>query len=296
MEFSPVMRQRRGRLALRAPGRNVHTRMSQRTVFFVSDHSGVTAETLGHSLLTQFDGVRFRTLTVPFVSSVDKAKQTLETINSTRRVDGQLPIVFTTLIQDDVRDIVRGCDGFVLDFFGSFLGPMERELGVKSAHAMGRAHGMGDSATYDRRIEATNFALTHDDGSNPDGYDEAEVVLVGVSRSGKTPTCLYLALQYGVFAANFPLTEDDLEDRNLTSRLARHREKLFGLTIAPDRLEAIRHERRPGSRYASSRQVSFEIRQGEALFGKLGIPFLDTTRCSIEEIASRILNESSLRP
>lgn len=268
--------------------------MSQRTVFFVSDHSGVTAETLGHSLMTQFDGVEYRTVTVPFVSSVDKARHAVETINLTGRSDGQTPIVFSTLVQDEVRVIFDDCDAFVLDFFGSFLGPMERELGVPSAHAMGRAHGMVDSATYDRRIEATNFALAHDDGSTPDGYDEADVVLVGVSRSGKTPTCLYLALQYGVFAANFPLTEDELENQDVTARLSQHRGKLFGLTIDPERLEAIRHERRPGSRYASSQQVSFEIRQGEALFGRLGIPFLDTTRCSIEEIASRILNESGL--
>ena len=269
--------------------------MSQRTVFFVSDHSGVTAETLGHSLLTQFDGVAYRTVTVPFVSTADKAKQVVETINLTARADGQMPLVFTTLVHNEVRDILNGCDGFVLDLFGSFLGPMEGELGVKSAHAMGRAHGIRDVATYDRRIEATSFALTHDDGANPGGYDEADVVLVGVSRSGKTPTCLYLALQYGVFAANFPLTEGELEHRSLTSRLSRHRDKLFGLTIGPARLEAIRSERTPGSRYASPAQVSFEIRQAEALFRKMGIPFLDTTRCSIEEIASRILNEGDLR-
>jgi regulator of PEP synthase PpsR (kinase-PPPase family) len=262
--------------------------MSQRTVFFVSDHSGVTAETLGHSLLTQFDGLDFRKVTVPFVSTADKARQTVRHINLTAEADGVPPIVFSTLVTDAMRDIVRDCNGVFLDFFDSFLGPLEQEFGMKSAHATGRAHGMLDSRVYDRRIAATNFALSHDDGTALRGYEEADVILVGVSRSGKTPTCLYLALQYGVFAANFPLTEDEFQSRGLLPTLPEHRAKLFGLTIDADRLEQIRAERRPGSQYASAQQVGFEVRQGEALFQRLGIPFLDTTAMSIEEIASRI--------
>ena len=268
--------------------------MSQRTVFFVSDHSGVTAETLGHSLLTQFDGLEVRNVTVPFVSTADKARQTVRMINLTAEADGVAPIVFSTLVTDSVRDIVRDCRGVFLDFFDSFLGPLEKEFGIPSAHATGRSHGMADSRVYDRRIEATNFALAHDDGTGLQGYQDADVILVGVSRSGKTPTCLYLALRYGVFAANFPLTEDEFQTRGLLPTLPEHRAKLFGLTIEPDRLEEIRGERRPGSQYASSQQVGFEVRQGEALFRKLGIPFLDTTRMSIEEIASRILDMTGL--
>jgi hypothetical protein len=269
--------------------------MSQRTVFFVSDHSGVTAETLGHSLITQFDDLEFKKVTVPFVSTADKARQTVRMIDLTGEADGVRPIVFSTLVQDDLRNIVRASGGFFLDFFDSFLGPLEVELGVMSAHATGRAHGMADPGSYDRRIEATNFALAHDDGASVRGYEDAEVILIGISRTGKTPTCLYLALQYGVFAANFPLTEDEFEAGGRIAMLPEHRDRLFGLTIEPARLEAIRRERRPGSRYASPQQVGFEVRQGEALFRKLGIPSLDTTRCSIEEIASRILDETGLQ-
>jgi len=266
--------------------------MGQRTVFFVSDHSGVTAETLGHSLMTQFDELAFKKVTVPFVTTPDKARQTVRMIDLTHETEGIRPIVFSTLVRDEVRDIVRGCSGCFLDFFDSFLAPLEQELGVSSAHAMGRAHGIMDSRVYDRRIDATNFALAHDDGRGVKGYDEADVILIGVSRSGKTPTCLYLALQYGVFAANFPLTEDEFESRGRIPSLPAHRAKLFGLTIEPARLEEIRRERRPGSQYASPQQIGFEVRQAEALFRKLGIPYLDTTRMSIEEIASRILNET----
>ena len=268
--------------------------MSQRTVFFISNHSGVTAETLGHSLITQFDALEFKKITVPFVSTLDKARQAVKMINVTAVSDGQPPIVFSTLVKDNVRDVVRGADALFLDFFDSFLAPLEDALGMRSAHAMGVSHGMQNTVEYDRRIEATNFALAHDDGANLDGYAKADVVLLGVSRSGKTPTCLYLALQYGVFAANFPLTEEDLEDRHTPAVLDEGREKMYGLTIEPGRLEEIRNARGIGRRYASPQQVRFEIRQAEALFTRIGIPCVDTTRCSIEELASRIILEKGL--
>ena len=268
--------------------------MSQRTVFFVSDHSGVTAETLGHSLITQFDAFEFRKTTVPFISTLDKATRAVAMINATAVSDGYPPIVFCTLVQEEIRDVVRQSNSLFLDFFDSFLGPLEQELGMTSNHAMGVAHGMQDTQKYNRRIEATNFALSHDDGANPEGYERADIILTGVSRSGKTPTCLYVALQYGVYAANLPLTEEDLEERHTPSAVAEHRAKMYGLTIKPERLEAIRAERRHGSRYASPQQVSYEVRQAEALFKRLGIPFVDTTNCSIEELASRILNETGI--
>jgi len=273
--------------------------VSRRTVFFVSDQTGVTAETMGHSLLTQFGGLDFRPVTLPFVSSVDKAEDAVRKINRAAADDGLRPIVFSTLVQDELRDIVLGSQGLFLDFFAAFVGPLERELNVASTHLAGRAHGMFDVAAYTARINATNFALANDDGNGQD-FAHSDVILVGVSRSGKTPTCLYLALQYGVFAANYPLTEEDLETGALPQRLEPFRRKLYGLTITPERLQQIRNERRPESRYASRRQVTYELRAAEALFNRFAIPVIDTTECSIEEIASRILNntgiERRLRP
>jgi regulator of PEP synthase PpsR (kinase-PPPase family) len=273
--------------------------VSRRTVFFVSDQTGVTAETLGHSLLTQFGGLEFRPVTLPFVSSLDKAEEAVRKINRAATEDGLRPIVFSTLVQDELRDVVLASQGLFLDLFAAFVGPMERELNVRSAHLAGRAHGMFDVAAYTARINATNFALANDDGNGQD-FTHADVILVGVSRSGKTPTCLYMALQYGVFAANYPLTEDDLESGKLPQRLDPHRRKLYALTIKPERLQQIRNERRPESRYSSRQQVTYELRTAEALFSRYSIPVIDTTECSIEEIASRILNntgiERRLRP
>ena len=268
--------------------------MSQRTVFFISDQTGVTAETLGHSLLTQFDGLEFRPITVPFVDTVDKAKEIAARIDRTAAEEDLRPLVFASLVQDEVRAPLLQCRGLVLDFFEAFLAPLENELGRKSSHALGRAHGMSDSKAYNLRIDATNFAMATDDGHSVSYYRDADVILIGVSRSGKTPTCLYLALHYGVFAANYPLTEEDLETMRLPKVLEPYRQKVFGLTIAPERLRQIRLERRSVGRYASAQQVSFELRAAETLFKRHGIPFKDTTHCSIEEIASTILSETGV--
>jgi regulator of PEP synthase PpsR (kinase-PPPase family) len=268
--------------------------VNRRTVFFVSDQTGVTAETMGHSLLTQFDGLEFRPVTLPFISTLDKAAEAARRINLTSQTDGVRPIVFSTLVQDELRAVVKQADGLFLDFFDAFLGPLESELAVASSHASGRAHSISDTNAYTTRINATNFALANDDGAGVRDYEHADVVLIGVSRTGKTPTCLYLALQYGIFAANFPLTEDELESAALPGALRAHQRKLFGLTIKPDRLQQIRNERRPDSRYASAQQVQFEVRAAEALFNRAGVPYLDTTECSIEEISSRILDRTGL--
>ena len=268
--------------------------MNKRTVFFVSDQTGVTAETMGHSLLTQFDGAQYQSLTLPFIATAEQATEVVRRIDEAGRESGLRPIVFATLVDDAVRVVVQRANALVLDFFAAFLGPLEAELAMPSAHASGRAHGMADLAAYTARINATNFALANDDGSGARDYAAADVVLVGVSRSGKTPTCLYLALQYGVYAANYPLADEDLESGELPAVLQPHRNKLFGLTIRPDRLQQIRHERRPGSRYASLPQVQAELRAALALYTRLGLPYLDTTECSIEEIASRILERQRL--
>jgi hypothetical protein len=275
-------------------------RMPRRTVFFVSDQTGVTAETMGHSLLTQFEGLEFRQVTLPFISSPDKAEEAARKINATGAADGLRPVVFSTLVREELRSIVKRSDGLFLDFFDAFLGPLEGELQVKSSEREGRAHGIADQLVYSTRIEATNFALATDDGGVTTDYQRADVVLVGVSRSGKTPTCIYMAMQYGVFAANYPLTEDDFEGKQLPAMIRPHAARLFGLTITPLRLQQIRNERRPGSRYSSLAQCEYEVRSAEALFQRYGMPYLDTTECSIEELASRIIErkgiERRLRP
>jgi len=268
--------------------------MNERTAFFLSDQTGVTAETLGHSLLVQFDGQKFRQVTLPFIDSEDKAKAAVRKINEICQKDDLPPIVFSTLVLPECRKIVKQARGLHLDIFDAFLEPLEKELQEKPSHRLGQAHGMSDINLYMKRIEATNFALANDDGGIDRNYDQADVILLGVSRSGKTPTCLYLAMQYGVYAANFPLTEEEFESGQLPAVLLKYRAKLFGLTIGPERLRQIRKERRAVGRYASAQQVRYELREAEKLFRRFDIPYVDTTEFSIEEISSRILDSTGV--
>ena len=268
--------------------------MNERSVYFLSDQTGVTAETLGHSLLTQFDTDQFRQVTLPFIDTEDKAREAVKKINDAAANETQRPIVFSTLVQVEFRAIIREAKGLHLDIFDVFLEPLAEELQAKPSNEPGRAHGMSDINAYMKRIEATNFALANDDGGASRNYDMADVILVGVSRSGKTPTCLYLALQYGVYAANYPLTDEELEAGVLPEFLIRHKHKLFGLTIAPERLRQIRKERRPLGNYSSAQQVRYELREAMKIFKRNGIPNVDTTEFSIEEIASRILDSTGV--
>ncbi len=268
--------------------------MNERTVFFLSDQTGVTAETLGHSLITQFDSHDDRQVTLPFIDSDNKAREAVKKIDEAEEQDTFRPIVFSTLVQPEFRSILKDARGLHLDIFDAFLEPLEIELQQQPAYESGRAHGMSDINAYMKRIEATNFALANDDGGVSRNYEMADVILVGVSRSGKTPTCLYLALQYGVYAANYPLTEEDFEIGKLPEFLRQRKGKLFGLTIAPDRLRQIRKERRPMGKYSSVQQVRYELRESEKIFKKYGISHVDTTEFSIEEISSRILDSTGV--
>ncbi len=264
----------------------------RRYIYFISDRTGITAEALGHSLMTQFD-VEMEQTTIPFVDSVARAEEALRRIRADS--GGTRAIVFSTIIQPEVRDVLRRDDGVVVfDFFDTFIGPLEQELKAVSSHVIGRSHGMPHGSTYDVRVDAMNFALNHDDGVTTRHYTRADVVLVGVSRSGKTPVSLYLALQYGIYAANYPLTADDLVEGRLPQGLVRVRDKLYGMTINPDRLHQIRTERRPNSRYAELRQCEYEVARVEALFRRERIPYMDITTMSIEEIASTLIHQRGL--
>ncbi len=264
-----------------------------RTVFFVSDGTGITAETFGHSVLTQFD-MRFRQIRLPFIDSVDKAHEAVRRINDSFQTEGKRPIVFSTLVKAELSEIIRRASGMHMDLIQTFVDPLEQELGIKSTHTVGRSHNIADSSDYKNRIEAINFSLAQDDGQSHKNLALADVILVGVSRSGKTPTSLYLAMQYGIKAANYPLIPDDFERGQLPSGLIPYRGKIFGLSIMPDRLSEVRNERRPGSKYASLENCRYEVNEAERMMQREGIRWVSTTVKSIEEIATMIMQELRL--
>lgn len=258
-------------------------------VYILSDGTGITAQHLAHSLMSQFEQIDFETTTLPYIDTIEKAQATVDKINTSFQKDGKPPIIFATLVNQQIRDLINQSKGHVFDLFHAFLSPLEKVLNTKCSYTIGRSHGLTNVESYQKRIDAVHYALDHDDGIKLKGYSHADLIIIGVSRCGKTPTSLYLAMQFGLKVANYPLTEDDDSFHELPKALHPYQHKLFGITISAERLHAIRHERRPNSHYASLRQCQKEISNVEQMFDMKLIPYINSTYHSIEEMATRIL-------
>lgn len=266
----------------------------KRFVFIISDGTGLTAESLANSLMSQFDNIDFETQTLPYLDSMEKAETFVTRVTKCHEETGIKPLVFMTLVNPDISDFIKTANACIFDLFSTFLRPLEEELDIKSSYTVGRTHGVADIESYNHRIEAVNYTLAHDDGIKTRDYDKADIILIGVSRCGKTPSCLYMALQFGILAANYPFTDEDLVNFRLPEPLKSHKKKLFGLTIDPERLQHIRTERRPNSQYASSEQCRLEISEVENMYRQESIPFINSTRYSIEEIATKIMTAAGI--
>ena len=269
--------------------------MTNYPVIVVSDRTGITAEMLSHSLLTQFPDLEFDVSTLPFVDTDEKVEEVVEKIQSTAEQTGLKPLVFVSFVNDDHSIAIQRCHAAIFDLFGTFLGPMEELLGQKSSHSIGISHGMVDPVRYTNRIGAVNYAVHCDDGLHPKDYEKADIILAGVSRVGKSPVSLYLAMQFGVYCANYPVTDHELEGAKLPGALEPYKKKCVWLTIRPERLQQIRSERRSGTSYASSRQCRFEVAQAEMIMRRHRIPHIDTSTMSIEEIATRVLQITNVK-
>ncbi|WP_100158112.1 posphoenolpyruvate synthetase regulatory kinase/phosphorylase PpsR [Proteus columbae] len=266
-----------------------------RTVFFISDGTAITAEVLGHAVLSQFP-LKMKSYTLPFVSTVERAEEIKQKISEIYKKSGAKPLVFYSIISPEVKQIINSSEGFCQDIVQSLVIPLEKEVGIEASPKLNKTHGLTEKnlSKYDARIAAIEYTLSHDDGISLRNLDQAQVILIGVSRCGKTPTSLYLAMQFGIQAANYPFTADDMDFLKLPAELKEYQHKLFGLTIAPERLAAIRGERRENSRYASIRQCRIELAEVEALFRKNNIPYLNTTNYSVEEISTKVIDSMGL--
>lgn len=263
-------------------------------IFFLSNRTAITAETLGHSLFAQFPDMQFSSITIPFLDSKKKARRVVEQINQAK-IDTQLtPIVVSTMADEAISEIIQQSEAIVFDPFISFLPDIEKILQTHSIHASGQSHRISNQSLYESRIDAIDFSMNHDDGMTTKHYDQTDILILGVSRSGKTPTCLYLALQFGLKAANYPITEEDMESEELPKTIKKYKGKLFGLTTDPNRLAHIREERRANSRYASMEQCRFEIKAAEQMFESFQVPYINTALMSIEEIATKIVEMTGL--
>ncbi len=263
-------------------------------VFFVSDRTGITAEALGRSLLTQFNKDDCRYTMLPYIDTEEKLSTVIQKIHAAKS-DNRQVIVFSTLASKEHRQRLINEDFFVLDLFATCLPPLQSAMHRHSSPAIGQTHGMGDQNQYLARMDAVNFTLNVDDGLRTKDYEHADLILAGVSRSGKTPTCLYLAMQFGIRAANYPLVEEDLDKGQLPEVLKPWKEKLYGLVIDPDSLQKIRQSRMPDSRYASIEQCRKEIRQADTLYRQEKIPVVESSSMSVEELATTLMQKAGLQ-
>ncbi|USD19716.1 posphoenolpyruvate synthetase regulatory kinase/phosphorylase PpsR [Microbulbifer variabilis] len=266
----------------------------KRTAFFISDGTGLTVEGIGHSLLAQFQDQHVEQVTLPYIDSTEKVQQALQRIESAAQESGLQPIIITSIVSDQIRDQLHQSPALMLDIFENYLTPLANLFGRDPAQTVNVSHGIADNRRYSERIDAVHFAIDNDDGRRISEFEQADVILLGVSRSGKTPTCLYLALQFGLRAANYPITEEDMDSTTLPKILRPFQRKLFGLTIDPKRLMQIRQERRANSRYASIGQCEFEVRQVEQMLRRAQVPFLNATQLSVEELATRLMSQAGI--
>ncbi|MPY24787.1 kinase/pyrophosphorylase [Shewanella psychropiezotolerans] len=264
-----------------------------RKVFYISDGTAITAEVFGHAVLSQFP-VEFDALTIPFVETEAKAQAIKAQIDDCFITTGERPLVFHSIVKPEIRDIIFSSEGIDYDFLNTFVAPLEKQLGMKASPVVHRTHGK-DNEGYEARIEAINYTMDNDDGQTLKNIDSADLVLLGVSRCGKTPSSLYLSLQFGIKAANYPFVEDDMDNLKLPPELKRNKKKLFGLTIDPVRLHEIRQSRMENSRYSSLRQCRIEVKEVEMMYKRERIPYVDTTNHSVEEIATKILDVTGLK-
>jgi regulator of PEP synthase PpsR (kinase-PPPase family) len=265
-----------------------------RAAYFVSDSTGITAETLGSALLANFPAVSFQRHRIPFVDTVEGARNVVDDIQGSIRA-GALPIVFATVKSADILSELVASGAVVIDLLGGHLREVEAALGSTASEQLGQYHGVGDIERYFARMRAVEYAIEHDDGQSMRALDIADVIIIAPSRCGKTPTTMYLALQYGLLVANYPLTDDDFPSDGLPSTVAKYAERCFGLTTTPLRLSQVRHERRPSSTYSSLAQCTLELRRAEDLYRRNRVPFLNSSTKSVEEMSAVIMQSMRLR-
>jgi regulator of PEP synthase PpsR (kinase-PPPase family) len=267
----------------------------KQTIFYISDQTGITSELLGQTLLSQFDAIDYMSQTLAYIDNKEKALEAVALINHHAQKNNIKPILFSTIVQPEIKAILHQANALMLDVFEQFISPLEQAFNSASSHRVGKQHCSDDKEAYDHRIKAVNFALNTDDGLATKQYHQADIILIGVSRSGKTPTALYLAMQFDIMVANYPITEDDLEKYELAPWATKFKDKLFGLEIDALRLQEIRSERRANSPYSSIEQCEFEVSQIKKLYKQENIPTINTTYRSIEEIATRIIDKAGLK-
>ena len=264
---------------------------NSKDIYYVSDSTGILSTNLGQSLLCQFPEIHFHEEQFPFIRSVKEARATLKYI--LKNSGGRSPIIFSTIMLPEVLKVFDTPEVELFDMYVAFLDRLERSLEVQPLRLPG-FYRHTDNVSISKRVEAIHYTLEHDDGTKIDELDDADVILVGVSRSGKTPASVYLATQMGLKAANFPLTIEFLTQYSLPEAIKRNIKRTVGLTTSPEMLRKVREKRYAASNYAKLVTCLEELDQAKNIFLKNKIPVVNTEGKSIEETATQIMQEIGL--
>jgi len=262
-------------------------------IHLVSDATGETLNAVAKAACAQFEGSRPTEHVYALVRSARQLERALKDIENAPG------IVLCTMMNEELRDRLEAhCQRLgmpCLSVLDPVLSALASYLGIELSHKSGGQHAL--TAEYFQRMDALNYTMSHDDGQNVEDFEDADVVLLGVSRTSKTPTCIYLANR-GFKAANVPI----VKDMTLSPAVERiSRPLVVGLTITTHRLLQIRRQRLLSMKvakettYIDEQEVQKEIVFARKLFDKHGWPVLDVSRRSIEETAATIINMISKR-
>jgi regulator of PEP synthase PpsR (kinase-PPPase family) len=257
-------------------------------IHLVSDSTGETLNAMARAVCARFENV----LPIEHYYALVRSPRQLE--RALADIEDAPGMVMHTIVDDTLRAALEeGCrrlDMPCIAALDPLVSALSRYLGAALTRRVGAQHAL--DTDYFNRMDALNYAIGHDDGQGGQELDQADVVLVGVSRTSKTPTCIYLAHR-GIRAANFPL----VPGRPVPEALSRLSSALVvGLTISPDRLIQIRRNRllslkeSRDTAYTDTEAVREEVVQARRLYERQGWPVIDVTRRSVEETAAAILN------
>lgn len=263
-----------------------------RDVYYLSGSTGILAKDMGKALLCQFPEIHFKEELIPFIHTEVEAQKAIEKIRA--QSTGETPLVLSTLLSKELNAVFNSPDIEFLNIFDQFLVQFENFLQKKALWASGASRYPNDR-TMIRRVEAIHYCIDHDDGNSTKDYDKAEIILIGVSRSCKTPVSVFLATQMGIKTANYPLIRDGTDSFKLPPYLVRNKKKIVALSTSPQLLHQYREHRYADSKYAKLSTCRDELNKANMLYMDHRIPIVMSDGKSIEETATQVTQQLNLK-
>ncbi len=256
-------------------------------IHLVSDSTGETLSSVSRAVLSQFEGVESNDFIWPLVRTKSQMEKVIEAISK------DPGIVMYTIVQEDLMEsLKKHCYEIgvpCIPVLANIINEFSNYLGMNISHTIGRQHIL--DAEYFSRVQAISFTMTHDDGQSSWDLYDADIVIIGVSRTSKSPTSVYLSCR-GYKTANIPFVAIDTIPTTIYDL---KKPLIVGLTINPEKLVQIRQTRlsslgqETNTDYIDIESIKNEINESRKLFARLNCPIIDVTKRSVEETAAKII-------